>query len=274
MKARRKIIRIDEDKCDGCGECASACAEGAIAIVDGKARLTSETYCDGLGACIGECPRGALTIEEREADDFDAAAVSAHAAGGKTAAAKPHADSGKKPAAPKVQEHGQDRLPCGCPGSSARDLRAGCPAKAVAKDAEAVEAAPSLLGNWPVQIKLVPVNAPYFDGARLLISADCVPFAFAGFHEKFLDGRVVMIGCPKLDDADSYRSKLVQVFRQNDIRGVEVLYMEVPCCFGLVHLVLAALKESGKEIPLALTKIGIGGGILEVTKPGACCERA
>jgi Pyruvate/2-oxoacid:ferredoxin oxidoreductase delta subunit len=259
--AVRKIIKIDKEKCIGCGACAVKCAEGAIEIIDGKAEVVKDSFCDGLGACIGECPRGALTIEEREADDFDAAAVSAHAASGKTAAAKPHADSGKKPAAPKVQEHGQDRLPCGCPGSSARDLRAGCPAKAVAKDAEAAEAAPSLLGNWPVQIKLVPVNAPYFDGARLLISADCVPFAFAGFHEKFLDGRVVMIGCPKLDDADSYRSKLVQVFRQNDIRGVEVLYMEVPCCFGLVRLVQDALEASGKNIPLILTKIGIQGEV-------------
>lgn len=272
MKARRKIIRIDEEKCDGCGQCATACAEGAIEIADGKARLASETYCDGLGACIGECPRGALTIEEREADGFDVAAVNAHLSAEKAPARAPHAKHGHAPAEPGREKHNKDQLPCGCPGSSARSLRAGaCPET----HAEAAEAgpAPSLLGNWPVQIKLVPVNAPYLDGARLLISADCVPFAFAGFHGKFLDGRVLMVGCPKLDDADFYRSKLAQVFRQNDIRSVEVLYMEVPCCFGLVHLVRTALAESGKEIPLALTKIGVRGDIIEVTKPGACCER-
>jgi Pyruvate/2-oxoacid:ferredoxin oxidoreductase delta subunit len=236
-RTTRNIIRIDEEKCDGCGLCATACAEGAIAILDGKARLVSETYCDGLGACLSECPRGAITIEQRAADAFDAAAVETRLRGQRA------------PAPP----------PCACPGSGARALD---PAPAVASAPQ-----PSQLRNWPVQIHLVPVRAPYLDGARLTIAADCTPFAYPDFHARFLAGRVVLIGCPKLDDAGAYEEKLTVLFRENAIRDVEVAIMEVPCCGGLARLVTGALAASGKEIPLRLTRVGLRGDLLDVT-PG------
>ncbi|HEY5503050.1 MAG TPA: 4Fe-4S binding protein [Candidatus Anoxymicrobiaceae bacterium] len=233
--ATRKIVHIDEEKCDGCGECAQACAEGAIEIVDGKARLISESYCDGLGACLGECPQDAITIEERQADEFDEVAVEKHL-------------SAKQPAA--------------CPGTAPQTL---VPCELVDAVGEPGEAAtvPSRLSNWPVQLKLVPTKAPYFDKANLLIAADCVPFSFADFHARFLTDKTLLIGCPKLDSAEFYRKKLAQIFIQNDIASIDVVYMEVPCCFGLVHLVHESLKESGKDIPLNLYKIGIKGDILE-----------
>ena len=233
--ATRKIVHIDEEKCDGCGECATACAEGAIEIVDGKARLISESYCDGLGACLGECPQDAITIEEREADEFDEAAVDAHLSGAPAAT---------------------------CPGSAPRKL---VPCELVDAVGEPGEKAtvPSRLSNWPVQLKLVPTKAPYFDGAHLVIAADCVPFSFADFHARFLTDKTLLIGCPKLDSAEFYRKKLAQIFIQNDIKAIDVVYMEVPCCFGLVHLVHESLKESGKDIPLTLFKIGIKGDIIE-----------
>jgi Pyruvate/2-oxoacid:ferredoxin oxidoreductase delta subunit len=233
--ATRKIVSIDEEKCDGCGQCATACAEGAIQIVDGKARLLSESYCDGLGACLGECPQDAITIEEREADEFDEAAVSKHLA---------------------------SSAPAACPGSAPRSIE-----RCELVDAKGAPGPPSSvqsrLANWPVQLKLAPTKAPYFDGADLLIAADCVPFSYADFHEKFLRQRTLLIGCPKLDSAEFYRKKLAQIFIQNDIKSIDVVYMEVPCCFGLVHLVHESLKESGKDIPLNLIKIGIKGDILE-----------
>jgi len=247
----RNIIRIDEEKCDGCGQCALACAEGAIEVIDGKARLVSETYCDGLGACLGECPQGAITIEGREAAGFDAEAVTAHLS--------------RLASGPVEQERGAAAeagpLAFGCPGSLSRALHAGEPVLKSAGEPPA-EAAPSLLGNWPVQMRLVPVNAAYFEGARLLIAADCVPFAFADFHRQLLDGRTLLVGCPKLDDADFYRAKLAQIFGQNDIQSVDIAYMEVPCCFGLVRLVQLALEDCGKNIPLTLVKIGVRGEVL------------
>ncbi len=235
--AVRNIIRIDEEKCDGCGQCAEACAEGAIEIVGGKAKLVSETYCDGLGACIGECPQDAITIEEREASEFDQAAAEAHVAAQKASS---------------------------CAGSAPRSI-ARCELVDLEGEPGAPTDVPSRLTNWPVQLKLAPVKAPYFDGAHLLIAADCVPFTFADFHERFLRGRTLVIGCPKLDSFDFYRKKLAQIFIQNDIRSLEVVYMEVPCCFGLVHLVHESLKESGKDIPLTFTKVGMKGDILEET---------
>jgi len=235
MKARRKIIRIDEAKCDGCGLCASACAEGAIKIIDGKARLVSEAYCDGLGACIGECPQGALTIEEREAAEFDAKAVARRLA----------AEKAKEP------------MPCGCPGTMSQAL------KPQTRHASGGGLAPSALGNWPVQLRLAPVFAPYFKDANLLISADCVAHAFADFHKRFLAGKTLVIGCPKLDDAGLYQGKLARILQQNQIKSVEVLYMEVPCCFGLVRLVRDAIAEAKSRVPLTLTKISIHGEILE-----------
>ncbi len=257
----RKIVKIDEEKCNGCGLCVPSCAEGAIQVIGGKARLVSETYCDGLGACLGECPQGALTVEEREAGDFDPAEVEKHL-GRPAPHAAPHACPGsnvqvlRRPdpaAAPHAAPHA-------CPGSMARTLQQSEGASTPAADAEAM---PSLLANWPVQLALAPIRAPYFDGARLCIAADCVPFAFADFHRRFLSGRTLVIGCPKLDDAGLYRQKLAQIFSQNDIQSVDVVYMEVPCCYGLVHLVRLALADSGKDIPLTLTKVGIRGGILE-----------
>lgn len=218
----RRIIVIDEEKCDGCGLCASACAEGAIAMVEGKARLISETYCDGLGACIGECPRGAITIVEREAEAFDDAAVAAH-------------------------QH---------------------PAAAAAEPAAPNRPMPSRLRTWPVQIHLVPVRAPYLQGAHLTIAADCAAVAYPDFHARFLADRVVMIGCPKLDDAAAYREKLTAIFRENEIREVEVAIMEVPCCGGLARLVVDAIADSGRAIPLRLTRVGVRGELEDLTPAG------
>jgi len=236
---RRKIVKIDEEKCNGCGECATACAEGAIAIIDGKARLISEAYCDGLGACLGECPQDAIAIEEREADVFDAVAVETHL----------HAQS-------TLRAH-HAPLARGCPGSASQTLgRRG-------HAATAQEATPSELGNWPVQLHLVPTRAPYLQGAKLLISADCVPFAFSDFHSTLLAGHTLLIGCPKLDDAAFYRDKLTEILAHNDIESIDIAYMEVPCCFGLVQLVRQAVAQSGKAVPVNLTKIGIRGEIIE-----------
>lgn len=239
--AARNIVVIDEDRCDGCGQCATACTEGAIEIIDGKARLVSETYCDGLGACLGECPQGAITIEEREAPEFDEAAA---------------------------REHMENKAAAACPGSAPRVLTPCELQDAVGEPGEPSEV-PSGLANWPVQLKLVPVTAPYYQGARLVIAADCAPFAFADFHRRFLDGKVLMIACPKLDSFEFYRKKLAQIFKQNDIAAIDVVHMEVPCCFGLVHLVHESLKESGKGIPLRLIKVSIKGDVLEtVNAPG------
>lgn len=248
----REIVRIDEEKCDGCGLCVPACAEGAIQVIDGKARLMSERYCDGLGACLGECPNDAITIEEREADEFD------------EEAALKHVEEFGGPAA-AVERTASSTCPGSAPGAIERcELvdRTGEPGEPTV--------VPSRLTNWPVQLMLVPPKAPYFDGSHLLIAADCVPFAFAGFHERFVADRTLVIGCPKLDNAEMYRKKLAQIFIQNDILSVDVAYMEVPCCFGLVHLVHESLKESEKNIPLRLVKVGIKGDILDTidVEPG------
>jgi ferredoxin len=242
--AVRNVVNIDEEKCDGCGECVTACVEGAIQVMDGKARLISETYCDGLGACLGECPQDAITIEEREAEEFDEEAVRRH-----------------------MEEGGEsDKLECGCPGSASQVIER-CELQDKKGETCHETAVPSQLGNWPVQIQLVPTKAPYFEGASLVIAADCVPFAFADFHRRFLAGKTLLIGCPKLDSADFYRKKFAQIFIQNDIKSIDVVYMEVPCCFGLVHLVHESLKESGKNIPLTLIKVGIRGDIIETIRP-------
>jgi Pyruvate/2-oxoacid:ferredoxin oxidoreductase delta subunit len=254
MPARmRKVVSIDEEKCDGCGLCAQACAEGAIRIIDGKARLVSETYCDGLGACLGKCPNDAITVEERHAEKFDERAAKAHVARLAAEKKREEASGGAK-----------QTLPCGCPGSMARTIERHAP-RCPSKPADA-QGALSALGNWPVQLRLVSPLAPYFDNADLLIAADCVPFAFADFHKRFLKGRVLVIGCPKLDDTAPYAVKLAHILSHNDIKSVEVLHMEVPCCFGLVSLVENAIKESGKRIPLRLVKIGINGDVIDVTE--------
>ncbi|MCG0276861.1 MAG: 4Fe-4S binding protein [Thermosediminibacteraceae bacterium] len=246
--AIRKIVHIDEEKCNGCGLCVPACAEGAIQIISGKARLISDKYCDGLGACLGECPRGAITIIEREAEDFDEKAVKEHL-------------SRSNPETMAHAHHGFS-----CPGSRMMDLKRapetgenGKTAAKVFSNEDVSISIKSQLSNWPVQIMLVPVEAPYFDGADLLVTADCVPFAYPNYHLELLKGRSVVIGCPKLDDGNYYVTKLAEIFKRNHIKSVTVAHMEVPCCYGLVKIVEEALNLSGKDIPLNLVEIGIKG---------------
>lgn len=234
----RKIIHIDEDKCNGCGACAAACHEGAIGMVDGKAKLMRDDYCDGLGDCLPACPTGAITFTEREAAAYDEAAV---------------LTSKKK----KMQAHGAT-LPCGCPGTQSKRIEhMSCDCD----DAPHTEM-PSRLSQWPVQIKLVPVNAPYFDGAKLLIAADCTAYAYAAFHERFIKGRITLVGCPKLDSVD-YSEKLTAIIKENDIKSVTVVRMEVPCCGGLENAAKTALQNSGKFIPWQVVTISTDGRILD-----------
>lgn len=246
----RKIVTIDPDKCDGCGLCVPSCAEGAIKLVDGKAVLSADNLCDGLGACLGECPRDAIHIEEREADEFDEAAVAKHlAAQGKPAPV--HQQAPQPPAA--AHSHGGG----GCPGSRAMSF---------APPTAAPETAPSgsrqsQLAQWPVQLHLVSTTAPYFQGADLLITADCVPVAYAGYHEDFLKGKAVVMGCPKLDDNNFYTQKLTELFAKSDIRSITVLKMEVPCCGGIAMAARQALAASGKQIGYREVTIGIQGQI-------------
>ena len=235
----RKIIHIDEEKCNGCGACAAACHEGAIEMVNGKAKLTREDYCDGLGDCLPACPVDAIHFEEREAPAYNEAAV---------LAAK----------AQKVQNaQGAEPLPCGCPGSQSRTLRRPSPvAAATAAPTE------SQLSQWPVQIKLVPVNAPYFDNANLLVAADCTAYAYGNFHNEFIRNRVTLIGCPKLDEGD-YAEKLTEILKNNAIKSVTVVRMEVPCCGGIERAVKNALQASGKFIPWRVVTISTDGRILD-----------
>lgn len=230
----RRIIKIDQEKCNGCGACATACHEGAIDMVNGKAVLTREDYCDGLGDCLPNCPTGAITFEEREAPAYNEAAVKA-------------AQAEKKAQA------------CGCPGEQAKTI-----AEPQSSAAQVTMAAPSELRQWPVQIKLVPVNAPFFDGAKLLIAADCTAYAYGNFHQEFIRGHVTLIGCPKLDAVD-YSEKLAQIIAQNDIRSITVTRMEVPCCGGIEHAVKQALAKSGKLIPWQVVTISADGRILDRT---------
>ena len=233
----RKIIEIDRDACNGCGLCAAACHEGAIAMVDGKAALLRDDYCDGLGDCLPVCPTGAITFTQREAAAYDEAAVRAKAA----------------------QQVLDAMPPMGCPGTRARVIqRAAAPLAAPEIHGEAA----SQLSQWPVQIQLAPVNAPYFHRANLLVAADCTAFAYGGFHGRFIRGRVALIGCPKLDACD-YAEKLTAILEANDIKSVTVVRMEVPCCGGIVQAVQTALRQSGKLIPWQVVTISTDGQILE-----------
>lgn len=233
----RKIIQIEEEKCTGCGACVLACHEGAIGLVDGKAKLLRDDYCDGLGDCLPECPTGAITFVEREAAAYDEAAVKA-------------SQVAKQP----------QKLPCGCPGSQSKTIRHNTEFTALGK--EPVSPGRSHLSQWPVQIKLVPVNAPYFSGANLLIAADCTAYAYGNFHERFIRNRITLVGCPKLDEGD-YTEKLTEIIQNNTIKSVTVVRMEVPCCGGLEHAAITALKRSGKFIPWQVITISTDGTILD-----------
>lgn len=237
----RKIIEIDEEKCTGCGLCVPGCAEGALQIVNGKARLVKETYCDGLGACLGECPEGALKIVEREAEPFNEEEV------------HKHLEELKK-------SEKKDDLPCGCPGSSVRNFEP-CPVPDRPVDEDVV--LKSELTHWPVQLTLVPPTAEFLQGKELVVTAQCVPVAYANFHKDFLRNKAVVIACPKLDNFTSHLEKLTSIFKLSDIKKVIIAHMEVPCCFGLVHMVHKALEISGKNIPVEEYKIGVRGEILE-----------
>jgi NAD-dependent dihydropyrimidine dehydrogenase PreA subunit len=249
----RKIVTIDPDKCDGCGLCVPSCAEGAIKLVDGKAILSADNLCDGLGACLGECPRDAIRIEERDADEFDEAVVEKHlAAMRKPAPAHLHTTAAT-PAAVPHQHHGSG----GCPGSRAMSF---APPEAASESAPS-GSRQSQLAQWPVQLHLVSTTAPYFQGADLLITADCVPVAYAGYHEDFLKGKAVVMGCPKLDANNFYTQKLTELFSKSDIKSITVLKMEVPCCGGIAMAARQALAASGKQIAYKEVTIGIQGQI-------------
>ncbi len=251
-KALRKIVKIDEDKCNGCGSCVPACAEGALQIIDGKAKLIGEVYCDGLGACLGECPMDAIRIEEREAEEFDQGAVEEHLC---------------------AHGHDGDTLPCGCPSTTVTEFDkspafSGCPSANVARflreepahaAAAETERRPSMLGHWPVQLALVPPTAPFLKGADVVLAADCVPFAYPEFHRDFLRDRALLVACPKLDDYQAHLQKLTAILRQADVKSIKVVHMEVPCCSGLVHMARQAIAASGRNVPFSEVTVGIRG---------------
>jgi len=244
----RRIIIIDENKCDGCGLCSEACHEGAIGIVDGKARLLRDDFCDGLGACLPVCPTGAISFEEREAAAFDEESVLAH----------------KEAATVETCVDAEDTLPCGCPSSETRILTppVECSDASSAQEAPASPTMRSQLAQWPTQIKLVPATAPFLNDAKLLIAADCCAYANADFHNRFMKGHITLIGCPKLDGED-YSQKLTDIIRHNNIKSVMVVRMEVPCCGGIVSMVQTALVQSGKMIPWRVVNLATNGAVIE-----------
>ncbi len=272
----RKIILIDEEKCDGCGLCVPSCAEGAIQIIEGKAKLVSETFCDGLGACLGDCPQDAITIEEREAAEFDESAVEKHLAS-LTSSDRP--DPAPAPGPGRTPSPYQPP-PAGCPSSALHDFQhkpvvQACPgsamrqfsgpAEAGAVDSQPLE--PSQLGHWPVQLMLVPPHAPFLQGADLLICADCVPFTVPDFHKRYLTGRAVVVGCPKLDDLAHYQEKFKAIMESARPRKVTVLKMEVPCCGGISQAAIMARNEAAPGTPIEIHTIGIRGEIHRETVP-------
>ena len=231
----RKVVQIDEGKCNGCGACVPACAEGALQIIDGKARLVSDKYCDGLGACLGECPQGAITIEKREARGFSEEEAKHHL---------------------HEREHTKDELPCGCSGATVTQFARYEIAEAAPEEAVCQH---SMLRHWPVQLTLVPPGALFLQGADLVLAADCVPFAYAGFHQDFLKEHALLVACPKLDDFQAHLSKLTEILRCSEVKSLTVVHMEVPCCSGLTHMAKQAIRLSGKDIPLKEVIIGIKG---------------
>ena len=239
----RRIININEEKCNGCGLCADACHEGAIGMIDGKAKLLRDDYCDGLGDCLPVCPTGAITFEEREAAAYDEVVV------------KKRMEEMKKQ---------KEKLPCGCPGSQSREIKRESNVHKIELGGkkEMLREAVSCLSQWPVQIKLAPINAPYFNGAKLLIAADCTAYAYAKFHEDFIKGHVTLIGCPKLDEGD-YSEKLTEIIKNNDIKSVKIVKMEVPCCKGIERAAVTAMKNSGKFLPWQVVTISTDGSIVE-----------
>jgi NAD-dependent dihydropyrimidine dehydrogenase PreA subunit len=247
MKVTRKIIQIDDERCDGCGNCVISCAEGALKIVDGKARVISDNLCDGLGACIGECPQDALHIIERQADEFDEEAVEKHLE------------------AQRDDAEDSQTLPCGCPSTQIQSFApaGGCQSANVPRSQQQ-EAAQSALRHWPVQIRLIPPNAPFLKGADLLVVADCVPVAFPTLHQDFLAGKAVMVGCPKFDDAQEYIDKFADIFGTAGINSVTTVVMEVPCCSGLPTIVKKGMEKAGVEIAAKQVTISTRGEILEV----------
>lgn len=300
----RKIIEIDEDLCNGCGNCIPNCPEGALQIIDDKARLISDLFCDGLGACIGECPIDAIRVIEREAEPYNESIVMANIvkAGTNTIIAhlKHLKDHGEMKLYGEATEYlkinnidnplekgeqdkmeTEEKLPCGCPSSRVMDLRDDDECEGavtevktetnVATDAKSAKieqllkeltVKESKLRQWPVQIMLVPPTAPYLNGSDLLIAADCVPFAYPNFHEDMLEGKMLLIGCPKLDDSEFYLKKFTDIFKQNDIKSVTVAHMEVPCCFGMTSIVNQAMEQSGKNIPVKAINVGIRGKVI------------
>lgn len=248
MKIMRKIIEIDEEKCTGCGLCVPACAEGAIEIIDGKAKVIKDLLCDGLGACIGDCPEDALHIVEREADPFDEEAVHKHLA----------AQEAKEKASPQTSV--QPASACGCPSANIMNLQAPSPCQSANVPKDQVSGV-SVLSHWPVQIRLIPPTAPFLKGADLLVTADCVPVSYPDLHTTYLKGRKVMLGCPKFDDAQSYIEKFRDIFAVADVKSVTVLIMEVPCCSGMPTIVKKGLELSGADVPVEVVVISLDGQI-------------
>ncbi|MBM3254895.1 MAG: 4Fe-4S ferredoxin [Candidatus Omnitrophica bacterium] len=273
--AKRKIIKIEEAKCNGCGLCIPNCPEGAIQIIDGKARLVSDLFCDGLGACLGHCPQGAISAEEREAAPYDEIKVMENIVkqGHNVIAAhlkhllehneKTYLSQAKeylknKGIAVDIEQDKQTKN-CACPGSKVIDLKVNTQAPNAASPKE-IE---PQLKNWPIQLMLVPESAPYFKGAELLIAADCVPFSYPSFHERLLKGKILLVGCPKLDDAGYYQQKLTGIIKNNDLKSITCVRMEVPCCFGLVKIIQEALRLSGKDIAFKEIIVSIKGELLK-----------
>ncbi len=246
MKVTRKIIKIDDELCDGCGNCVPSCAEGAIQIVDGKAKVIADKYCDGLGACLGDCPQGALEVIEREADEFDEEAVEELLKKQKAEGNAAPVSGGCPSAALKTFPIADEGHACNCAAEAKAQPSGG----------------PSALGHWPVKIRLVPAGAPFLKGSDLLIAADCVPVAFPSFHNQFLAGKTVMTGCPKFDDAEGYVDKLAQVFAESGIKSITSVIMEVPCCSGMPIIIKKALEKAGVDLPFTEVVVSAQGEIL------------